>query len=56
MSAAIEVWSSATHTPIIIDLRVPSTTMAKTSRPPWVVPNQCSELGGERNAEVSTSM
>ena len=40
MTAAMPVWSRATKTPIIMDLRVPSTTIAYTSRPPWVVPNQ----------------
>ena len=36
------------------DLRVPSTVMANTSRPPWVVPNQCSAEGGWRKPPEST--
>ena len=55
MTAAMPVWRRATHTPMSIDLRVPSTTRAKTSRPPWVVPNQCPGPGGVRKAVLSTS-
>ena len=49
-TAAMEVWRRATQMPMSMDLRVPSTVMANTSRPPWVVPSQWAALGGWRNS------
>ena len=55
ISAASSTCSVATEKPMISDLRSPSMVMAKTSRPPCVVPNQCRFEGGDRNHSLSTS-